>query len=370
MKTFLLFLLVSFQVYAQVDQEATPEARELYRKLTAVSLSLNHDQKILIGQQNAFTEGRGWRLGNESLGQPLKSDMQQVSGFHPAVLGIDFNEIGDWNRDLMGEHMREVHKLGGAVTLSWHMNALIDDGQKDNSAWDTTTKVVKHILPGGEKHDVLKGKLDLLADYLLSIKEIPVIFRPWHEHNYSWFWWGAKHCKRREYIKLWRFTVDYLKSKGVHNVLYAYSPNNIEDDYLDRYPGDRYVDILGVDHYFHNAAFDIGMFGPWPLSNYKNDVVWLCQEASARGKIPAITEFGQEGLTYDRFWTDYFGWPLERAGMEQITEDEEMPERGIAYILLWRNDIKDPKHFFGPFPGHALNDNFQLLLTKKIFKGL
>lgn len=181
---FLLLLLISFPLWAQIDPAATPETKELYKKLNDVSLSINGQQSILIGQQNAFTEGRGWRLDNRNLGQELKSDMHEVAGIHPAVLGIDFGEIGSWNKALIIEQMREVNRRGGVVTLSWHMGALIDDGQGDNSYKDTSTKIVEHILPGGYAHDKLLAKLNSLSDFFLEISDIPVIFRPWHEHTF------------------------------------------------------------------------------------------------------------------------------------------------------------------------------------------
>lgn len=101
--------------------------------------------------------------------------------------------------------------------------------------------------------------------------------------------------------------------------------------------------------------------------NWKKEVIWLSQESVKRNKIPAITEFGLESSSYQKFWTDYFGWPLEKEGMNQLGT---LPAKAPAYILLWRNDMKDPKHFFGPVPGHHNNDNFKALLSKKIFKGL
>ncbi len=367
---FLFVLLVSLKSWSQIDDHANSETKLLFNRLNKLSLNYKTKQKILIGQQNAFTEGRGWRLDNRDIGAELKSDMETVSGVHPAVNGIDFNEIGDWNKDLIQFHISEVHKRGGVTTLSWHMPTLVDDGKGNNSYNDTSIRVVERILPGGDHHHLFNSKLNKLVKFFKELKGIPVIFRPWHEHNFSWFWWGKDHSTREEYIKLWRYTVEYLKSNNVHNLLYAYSPNHINGDYLDRYPGDEYVDIMGVDHYFVDPTFDQNTFGPYPLYNWKKDVIWLCEEASKRNKIPAITEFGQEGLTYKKFWTDYFGWPLEKEGILQITGPDSLPAKGIAYIMVWRNDIKDAKHFFGPFPGQFNNNNFMDLMSKRIYQGL
>ena len=81
---------------------------------------------------------------------------------------------------------------------------------------------------------------------------IPVIFRMYHEHTGDWFWWSSQQSTPEEYKQLWIMTCDYLqKTKQVHHLLYAYSSSNVqsEEHYLERYPGDQYVDILGFDHY-------------------------------------------------------------------------------------------------------------------------
>jgi mannan endo-1,4-beta-mannosidase len=365
---FLLFTALSSQ--AQIDQQALPHVKALFERLTRLSLSFKSEQKILLGHQSAFNEGRGWRHDNNDIQGPLRSDMHDATGLHPAVYGIDFLEVVHWNKSFIIDRIRKVHSAGGVITFSWHLKTLIDDGRGTGNFDDVTTKVVEHILPGGRAHDKFKAKLDEFANLMLEIHDVPIILRPWHEHNASWFWWGKKHCTVQQYIDLWRFTVRYLQSRGVHNLLYAYSPARIKQDYFDRWPGDDFVDIMGVDFYFKDPRQDQRTMGRWPLLQWKKDLITLMREAHGRNKIPAITEMGQEGIVYPRFWTDYYGWPIERAGVEQITGPGNLPGRGVAYIMAWRNDPADPKHFFSPFPGHNQNENFMRLLSKSIFLGL
>ena len=86
------------------------------------------------------------------------------------------------------------YKQGGVNTVSWHGNNPLTGG----SAWDVTSKeVVASILPGGSKHELYVKYLDRLADFFLSLKTekgtyVPVLFRPYHEHTGSWFWWGKR----------------------------------------------------------------------------------------------------------------------------------------------------------------------------------
>lgn len=85
-------------------------------------------------------------------------------------------------------------------------------------------------------------------------KPIPIIFRPFHEHTQTWSWWGASCTTATEFIALWKFTVNYLRdTKGIHQFIYAISPQmdtvKTEDDFLFRWPGDDYVDFIGMDCY-------------------------------------------------------------------------------------------------------------------------
>ena len=357
---------------AQADSQASPEAKALYRRLYSLSRNFE-DGKIIYGHQNAFHEGRGWSMGSNSdwNGELPESDLHKVIGKDPGLVGYDFVEIGPWNEELIAGQMRLLHQKGAVLTLSWHLQNFFPDGSETN-AWDTRGETVRLVTSDPEFARRFYSRLDRLVAFLNKVKDVPMIFRPWHEHNYSWFWWGKDHCTSEEYLLLWRMTADYLKGKGIHQLLYAYSPDTIQDDYFDRYPGDDYVDVLGVDTYFNSLAESVAFMGPSPLDAWKKGVLALLAAADQRGKIPAITEFGNEGLTYDRFWTDYFSAPLERDAMRLFASLHGLPEPSLkpAYTMVWRNDRSLPQHFFSPFPGAPGNQNFMELVSKNVFSFL
>ena len=88
----------------------------------------------------------------------------------------------------------------------------------------------------------LQAELKLLQD-----AHVPVLWRPLHEANGRWFWWGAhgpEPCK-----KLWRLMFDRFTSRhNLTNLIWVFSPG-ASTDLADWYPGDEYVDIIGQDHY-------------------------------------------------------------------------------------------------------------------------
>ena len=105
-----------------------------------------------------------------------------------------------------------------------------------------------------------------------------VLWRPFHEMNGGWFWWGAK--EPEQFIRVWRHMFDYFtKTKGLDNLLWVYSPNH-GNKTADYYAGDQYVDIVGLDAY-------TDFVDPQHIRGY---------EAVARLPKPfGFTEFGPHG---------------------------------------------------------------------------
>ena len=321
------------------DAKATPETVRLYRNL--LRLAPAH---VMFGHQDDLAYGLD--KGKRWVGDANRSDVKSVTGAYPAVYGWELGHLElDSARNLdavpfakIREYAQQVYQRGGVNTISWHL----DNPTNGKSAWDTTNSV-KKILPGGPYHQQYLVYLDRLATYLLSLSsgstKVPVVFRPFHEHTGSWFWWGQKNCTTAEYVALWRFTVDYLRNtKQVHNLLLAYSPADFasKEQYLERYPGDGYVDLLGFDAY---------CFGE--VSKFQQDLdhrlALLQQIAAEHHKIAALTETGYEKLPAATWWTQ--------------TLLPTLSKYNLSYVLVWRNGR--PDHFYAPYPGQASADDFK-----------
>jgi mannan endo-1,4-beta-mannosidase len=363
LKPILLILLVSstFVLTAQslIDQRATEGTKALYANLAVI-----RTQGFLFGHQDDDAYGVTWK------GEKSRSDVKDVCGSYPAVHGWDVGKSLSSPNNIDGVPftdmlywIEQTYNRGGINTVSWHWDNPVTNGD----AWDKTS-AVKDILPGGSKHSVLVTHLDLLADFFNKCKSgsvfIPIIFRPWHEHNGNWFWWGKGNCKEEEYIKLWKFTVDYLKNtKNIHHLIYAFSPDRsrIESlnskDYLYGYPGDDYVDIIGLDNYM-----DVGV--KWnkkspdaQRADFVKSLTLVSQIAAEKKKIPALTETGLEGVSNPNWFTDVI--------LNPIKENKDIQ---IAYLLVWRNG--NPNHHYAPYKGHASETNFKKFFSdpKTIFE--
>lgn len=325
------------------DAQATAETRALFRNLQR--LSQDH---VLFGHHDDLAYGVHWKH------EPGRSDVKETAGAYPAVYGWDVARLfrrGNPDRPDATSAARlrawilEGYSRGGVITLSWHMPNPVND----TDSWNTT-RAVGQILPGGALHDDFRFKLGVVADFMSSLrtpegKPIPVIFRPWHEHTGSWFWWGRDHASIDEFKRLWRFTVDYLRDeRSVRNALYAYSTDvfETEEAFLERYPGDDVIDMLGFDDYW---SVKTAVTRPALVKRLR----LLAKMARERGKLAAVTETGVEAVPDPNWWTGVLLPALKEAG------------GGISYVLVWRNSNNETdrkNHFYAPHPRHPSVPDF------------
>ncbi len=313
------------------------ETQNLYNNLKEIAKT-----NILFGHQDAVAYGIGWT------GEEFNSDVYMVSGDYPAFFGWDIGHIDStMNLDSVPfNHMKdwiiEVYKRGGINTIGWHGVNLATGG----SSWDTT-RVVDQLLPNGDLNSAFVAQLDKVADFFSGCVtpdgiKVPIIFRPFHEHNGSWFWWGYESCSDDEYKELWKFTHAYLtKEKGVNNILFSYSTDafNGREEYLARYPGDDYVDLLGWDDYKSIRSLET-------RNVFLERIAVINELAKEKNKVGCLSETGYESLSK----SDWFTQEL-LGGLKAAPATDH-----VAYLLVWRNAWIP--HHYAPYPGHPSVDDF------------
>lgn len=325
------------------DKLATAETKALYAnlwKIQQTGFMFGHHDDLLYGRYWENTEGG--------------SDTKDVCGDYPAVFSVDLAEVMDersqTDNGRKGIEARkrcilEARKRGEVITACCHLNNPLTGGD----SWDNSnTEVVKQLLTAGSNtQNKFKTWLDRLADFLINLKDeqgkhIPVIFRPFHEHTQSWSWWGATCTTEEEFIGLWKFIVDYLRNtKNIHQLIFAISPQmdtaKTHDDFLFRWPGDDYVDFLGMDCYQG--------LNPFIFSKNLRSIAELSQE---KKKPCGVTETGVEGFTDKDYWTKQILTPSEG--------------RKVSMIVMWRNKFvggnESDKHYYSVFKGHPSEADF------------
>ena len=344
---------ITLDTLCLLDKNSTAETKALYSQLWKIP-----EKGFMFGHHDDLIYGRKWY--NVAGG----SDTNDVCGDYPGVFSVDFAEVMDDRCNNNPDNpirlrvIKEARARGEVITACCHLNNPITNGD----AWDVSnTTVAKQIVTEGSVTNMrFKIWLDRLAAFAATLKDnqgnlIPIIFRPFHEHTQSWSWWGTACTTQDEFINLWRFTVNYLRDiKGVHQFIYAISPqldglqtiNNI----LFRWPGDDYVDFIGMDAYhgLYTDAFTTNLTNLAILSQLKK-------------KPCGVTETGIEGIINadgsdcTDYWTKQILAPLTG--------------KHVSLVVMWRNKY-DPTllatHYYSVFVGQASVTDFMTMYTSPL----
>ncbi len=313
------------------DTNATHETRNLLARLHWL-----RGQRLLFGHH----ETTRFRVNALPPGEPRWSDLRDVTGEWPGLWSFQINfavKYGD--PDGMRREMQYAYCIGAPLSVCWHADNPVTGGGTGDTNIDFAT-----ILPGGTNHQKLVDALSGVADFLLTVTNaagapIPMLYRAWHEHNLiSSFWWNR--ATPEQFKEFWRFTVSYYRDvRGLHNLLYVFCPNwrapmasgVIATNYLDAYPGDAWVDVLGLDYYG-----DLKRAG---VTNVLREMVRLGDE---RGKLATLTESGAHvnGLTDPGAQPDWYSNSLLR-----VLKDDPLL-RTMPYVQTWYNK---PGQYWVPF---------------------
>jgi mannan endo-1,4-beta-mannosidase len=330
------------------DKKATREAVALFQSLYQLK-----NNGFIYGHQDDLMYGFTWWYEKD------RSDIKEITGDFPGVAGFELGhiELGS-ERSLdsvsfaqITEQIKVHYKRSGIITISWHLNnpltMQVSDGitaWPHGTAWDVSSKdVVASILPGGRNHELFNTWLERLATFFIGLKEdngapIPFIFRPFHEHSGSFFWWGTDICTDQQYSALWRYTVHFLRDKkNIHNILYAYNTDRVTslEQYMRGYPGDDFIDMLSLDMYDRGE-----MFG----GELDTALGFVTKEAASKNKLTALSETG------------------ERKGMNNWWATVLLPVASkypVCYVLTWR-DTYNPKLSGEDKPLQPFPDDFRL----------
>jgi len=242
--------LISINAFNQmkpVNADASPEAIRLLEYLYGLK-----GKKTLAGQHNY----------NENMNQYMDT-VKSITGKYPAVWGTDFilSHTTDRGPEIVKEAIKKYSE-GYIVTLMWHSGRPADNppfGWKESIQGELSESEWKELTTeGSELNKRWQMQVDKIASYLTELKaaNIPVLWRPYHEMNGVWFWWGDKKGMDG-YQKLWKMMYErFTKVHKLNNLIWVWNANAPRDIPFDQaypyehyYPGPEYVDILATDVY-------------------------------------------------------------------------------------------------------------------------
>lgn len=327
-----------------VEETLTPSQQLMARLQNVVDSG-----KYIYGHADDTAYGHTWEY------QSGRSDVKEVAGDYPGLINWDLGmiELDSANNldgvpfQYMANEIRNQHTRRGINSVSWHLRNPVTGG----NAWDVSdsTTVSQVVTDGTPVNKMMIEWIGKTADFIGNLKDaegnrIPVLYRPWHEHTGGWFWWGAANCSPEDYKKLWSMTRKVFDEKGIDNVVWVYSPDKVYSDeaYIERYPGDDLIDVMGIDIYGFGAEDGIEPF----RENTKSGLDIAAKAAKAHGKLLAFTETGLESLPVDNWYSEVLAPAIENYP--------------IAFVCVWRNawEERKPEHFYAPYPGHPSAESF------------
>jgi len=280
--------------YDPVNKNATPEARKLLNRLYSLS-----GKRIVAGHHNSV--GRIERYPDR---------VRELTGKTPQLWGCDFaNYDKPGHAEQVVQAAYKKHQEGYTITLMWHAGRPLDDppfGWKESIQAKLTDKEWEELItPGTALNGRWIRQVDTIAAYLkkLQVLGVPVLWRPYHELNGVWFWWGNRKGEKGS-AGLYRMMYDrFVNHHRLDNLLWVWNTNAprslIKDEayaYEDYFPGLEYVDVLAADVYHHDYR-----------QSHHDELAELGQ-----GKLIALGEVGEvptpEVLTEQPMWVWFMIW--------------------------------------------------------------
>jgi mannan endo-1,4-beta-mannosidase len=306
---------------APVNPDATVEARALLREIDSIS-----GHATLTGQHNFPNHVSRW-----------SDRIYDLTGKFPAVFGQDFGFSGGEDKDsvegrpAMIEEVKRQYRNGAVIALTWHAVRPTDDEPvtfRDSVQGHLTDFEWNELLtPGTEIYSRWVEQTDVIAGYLRQLQAagVPVLFRPYHEMNGNWFWWGGRPGEKGS-AALYRQIFDrFVNVYHLNNLVWVWnvnSPSENAGSIPSYYPGPKYVDIVTMDIYgeFKQSFYDdtIALAGDKPVA------------LAEVGAMPALDVLAQQPR-----WAYFMMW----SGVgEGANSPEKLQAVFHAHNLLNRGD--------------------------------
>jgi len=277
------------------NPDASDEAADTLNYLYTIS-----GRGIISGQHDYLESPDEW-----------SEKIRRLTGQHAGMHGYELGAIMKQSRLTIEKQRLAVvdsaiawSRSGGLVTMTFHQSVPGKCACWSNVKTSMSQKVFdKYVTPGTPQYEQLIADLDDVAVYLGMLRDanVPVLWRPYHEMNGDWFWWG----KKSNFAALWHIMYErFVNVHKLNNLLWVWSPNapnRWSDPYELTYPGADQVDVLAVDIYDND----------YQMSHY-DQIVEL-----AGGKPVAIGESGE--LPSDTVLKNQPKWAYMMTWAEMLT---------------------------------------------------
>lgn len=264
-------------VYLAKHSLSNPNANEITQRTYDCICDMYGKKMLSCQQESTWMDSPDYEMNY----------IEETTGKLPAMRGLDF-----MNEDFDGvvRRSKEWWEKGGLVTICWHTGV---DGKGYQESLNDNPDFDKLLTEGTNEYNSMIANWDKAAEALLELQEagVPVLWRPFHEFDGQWFWWGKG--GNENFIKLWQMMYDrYTKKFGLNNLIWVlgYS-GEVKDGW---YPGDEYCDIIGSDTYDNSTNASA-----WKkLEALGTDKPFAFHEC---GNLPRFNKFEDDGCMWSWF---------------------------------------------------------------------
>ncbi|MEK5034485.1 glycosyl hydrolase [Paenibacillus sp. FSL R7-0302] len=253
------------------DAKVTTLAAPAAAPIKPINPSASKEASALLSYLHDLS-GKGMISGqHDYLESPdeFNNKLRTTTGRYAVLHGYELGAIGNQSKATIAKQRQAVvdsairwHKGGGIVAMTFHQNL-----PGTAPVWTNVQKPLsqnqfkQYVTPGTPQYKALIAELDEVAKYLGELRDagVPVLWRPYHEMNGGWFWWGQKD----DFVKLWDLVYDRMvNTHKLNNLLWVWNPNapnKSSEPYAAYFPGTAKVDILAADIYdndFKQSYYD------------------------------------------------------------------------------------------------------------------
>ncbi len=343
------------------NRKSNPQVRTVLNYF--YSLSDKTENRILSGQFTNFGDGSNLKIMRQ---------IHDATGQWPALMGTDYADFprGSITTKIPNAAAIEYWRQGGLVHVMAHMYNPANP--KGGGLRDRGVDIADVLKEGTDTHKRWMTQLDQIADGLLELKAagVVVLWRPFHEMNGGWFWWGAQ--KPESFIAVWRHMFDYFSDvKGLDNLLWVYGPNH-GDKTAAYYAGDDFVDLVGLDAYTDfldpehvrgyaeiaaiNKPFGFSEYGPHASSNPPGDYDYRKFLDGVKKYFPKTCYF----MSWNAKWSLASNqFVKEMLDDPSIANRDDLPKKLFAAPANGNQSKANAEHDFrGPLRVHPKNGRY------------
>lgn len=280
----------------------------------------------------------------QSMAQEELHYIEDITGKQPALLGFELLSYSpninylDTDEACMTEitdnfgtlkRAWEWAQAKGLITFTWHWFSPLGGRSKAFYSYNTDFDASKAVIDGTPENKAFISDLDTMAGILRPFcdREIPILWRPFHEGDGNWFWWGVKGPETLK--KLYRMMYDrYTNVHGLNNLIWVWN-----SPVPECYPGDDVVDIISRDMYTkpHEHTSFVAQYNEL-LQITKQPKLVLIGES---GILPSVDAIIEEKVG----WVSYMIWSHEFCIGEKFNSNDALKAVYNSHYAVTKDNL-------------------------------